>query len=553
MNKYKPTTLKSLFHQTIVSEIKKWISTIESLNKKKKSVKKILLLHGAVGSGKSVTIDCIFKNYNIMDIDSDTIRSVDKIREMMQTIVSFDMDTMTNFLEKNKKGKHNILFVDNIELCEKLIETFVDSVHNKYDIDIPIVLICNNLRYQEMFKTHDDCTTIEFPTPSFDELMRLSDEINKKEKLNLPKENLKQIVAKSQYDIRQLLFLLEQWSIVNCIKDNRQHNIKFNLFMESLDLKQTDIDLSDKMDYIFDKNSEFDIQNMFLLASSEPQTLSNSIYQNYVGPYNTNEIDKVAVTQNYLKIIDTLSLSNTLNSEIYENQNWELYNDYVFMSTVVPSYYTKQNKQIDNSCIVPFKDISYNFMNSYEEVKKICKQNLCSIKMNPEINVSTSFLSPDTCYMIVPMVITCIKHLNEYFEKNKRGKNTTKREKLNLCDNIDGEYKLALDKLTSVVYDYKLFEIDIDDFLINKEAYKEDTKDNINLVDLRVFKRILNIFTMDDSHKLFKSHIETSIQYNVLKRLLDTLTYTPDTDKILKNIYSVEHLTQDINDIWGFG
>lgn len=551
--KYKPNSQKALFHKDIVNHIRKWIQLLEGLYENNKSVKKILFLHGAVGSGKSVTVECLFKNYNIINIDSDMIRSSDKIRECIESIVSFDTVSLENMLDTKKKDKKNILFVDNIELCEKAIDIFVDYVHNKQDINIPVILICNNSKYQEIFSNNDNCTFLEFKKPSLLEMNKLSTDINKNEKLNLTKDNIKQMIDKSQWDLRQLLFILEQWSLINSVDDKRDHNTKFDLFLESLDFKQTDSDLTDKLANIFDKNINFDIKNIYLLASSEPQTLSCGIYQNYIG--NDKNVQKDAKSScetfdNFVKIIDTISLSNILNAEIYESQTWELYNDYTYFSTVIPSYYVKQNKHIDNSCLVPFKDVSYNFMNSYEEVKKICKQNICSTKLNPSLRTSQLFLSSDNCYLVVPMLIECIKCINEYFDKNKKGKNTTKKEKLDLCDTISGHYKIALDKLILIIYEYKLYEIDIDDFLINKEIYKQDIKSNISKIDLRVFKRILNIFTMDDSHKLFKSHVETSIQYKILEMMIEEIKQ--DQQSVVNNIYSVDKLTQDISEVWGF-
>jgi hypothetical protein len=161
--------------------------------------------------------------------------------------------------------------------------------------------------------------------------------------------------------------------------------------------------------------------------------------------------------------------------------------------------------------------------------------------------------------MITKMMITCIKDLNEYFNKNKKGKNTTKKEKLDLCNNInDGSVKKSLDFLIENIYNYRLFEIDMDDFLINKSKYVGDKKntseteindqcikDSITKIDLRVFKRLLNIFTFDDSHKLFKSHIETSIQYKILQRLVIDFKSEP---KVVQN--SIESLTINLNEIW---
>ena len=199
----------------------------------------------------------------------------------------------------------------------------------------------------------------------------------------------------------------------------------------------------------------------------------------------------------------------------------------------------------------PYKDISYNFLNSYEEVKKVSKLNLYSkvLKSNGLMISPYTISDPTNCFIIVKMLVNCIENLNEYFIKNKRGKNTTKKEKLDLCDNITlDSVKRALKTLVDNVYHYKLFEIDTDNFLIKKSKYKtnDDIKQDVQTVDLRVLKRFLNIFTMDDKHKTFKSHIETSIQYKILQRLVEDCEQ--HQDNLSHNINNI--LTEDLDKIW---
>ena len=119
-----------------------------------------------------------------------------------------------------------------------------------------------------------------------------------------------------------------------------------------------------------------------------------------------------------------------------------------------------------------------------------------------------------------------------------------------MCNNITNDplANTYLEKLVNIVYNYKLFEIDIDDFLLNRSKYKDDNiiKENINKIDLRVLKRLLNIFTFDDSHKLFKSNIETSIQYKILQ----TLTKENLQNKTQPILNDIESLTVNLDDIW---
>jgi DNA polymerase III delta prime subunit len=595
--KYKPTTQKSLFHKDIVNHIRKWIKMVEEFADNNKSTKHILFLYGPIGCSKTVTVECLFKGYNLFEIDADIIRSADKISEVYDGLVNFRERTLANIEKwnyKNNKEKSNIIIVDNLELCEKGIEGFIENIHIKRNINIPIIMICNSIKYKDLFINHPNCTFLEFKKPSLLELSKLSCEINKSEKLDLTKDQIRKIVEKSEYDIRQLLFLLEQWHLTT--------NACFDIFLENIEIKNIDRDLLEKMEYLCNYSKNFDFTNHFVISSSEPLTLSNSIYQNYINlplDIKLTKQQNIEYLDNITNIMDNISVSNIIHNEIYENQNWDLYNSYIAQSSVIPSYYVKKNNKIlfdtylstkrkldkDTETAIDteiatteiatteiatdidiqeirdfndeiykyvcFKDISYNFINSYMDVKRISNVNLYSKMLHSKNIYKSQIISdPISCFYIIQIYIKCIDNLNTYFNKNKKGKNTTKKEKLELCNNIgdNNDVKYSLDTLVDSIYEYRLFEIDIDDFLMNKSKYKNDDniKSNIQKVDLRIFKRLLNIFTIDDKHKNFKSHIETSIQYKILQKLVQD--NDNESKKISLDIENV--LTQDLNTIW---
>lgn len=590
--KYKPTTQKSLFHKDLTNHIRKWIKMNEELADDGKSVKNILFLYGPIGCSKTVTVECLFKGYNLIEIDSDMIRSCDKMTEIFDSLVNFRGLTLANidkWNHKNNKEKSNIILIDNLELCDKGIESFIEGIYVKRNVNIPIIMICNSIKYKDLFINYSNCTFLEFKKPSLLELSKLACDITKAEKLNLSKDQIKKIIEKSEYDIRQLLFLLEQWSLSKTI------NSDFEIFLENIQIKNVDIDLLDKMKYLCNYSKPFDFNNHFTMSTSEPLAISNSMYQNYLNNDFKVSFDKktnIEYLNNISNVMDNISISNMIHNEIYENQNWELYNTYTSHSCVLPSYYIKKNNvllfqnafkkdfnettdfnetknfsdqieslrnNINNISIrefddeiykyVCFKDVSYNFINSYEEVKKISNKNIYSRSLDYKNGFKSNIINdPLCCFTIVKIFIKCIENLNVYFNKNKKGKNTTKREKLELCKNIEKDpVKKSLDTLIDNIYEYKLFEIDIDDFLINKSKYKDDVY--IQKIDLRVFKRLLNIFTIDDKHKIFKSHIETSIQYKILQKLLN------DSDiKQSNTSYNIDNIiTQDLNTIWNLG
>lgn len=576
IEKYKPTTQKSLFHKDIVNHIRKWIKMLEDSFEENKTLKHILFVSGFISCGKTATIELLFKGYNLITVDSDNIRSAEKVSEVMQSIVGFNDITLANidkWNHKNKKDKQNIVFIDNIELCERDIQSFVDTIHIKGNINVPVILVSNNQKHQDIFSNYNNCTFIQFKKPSLLELSKLIIDINKEELLELDKDNIKKIIESSQYDIRQLFFILEQWSI------SKNIGIPFTNFIESIQLKQIDRDFYEKMTLLCKGNlngtgtvsneREFNLRKIFPLCASEPHVLSSNLYQNYITmdrniliDQSTSKLDKsdlVHVLNNYSNAMDAISISDIFNNEIYENQQWGLYNDYSFFSTALPSYYLHQNNIVldkirvtnqvkENNEFVSFKDISYNFINSYEEVKRICTSNSYNKGLVNTINTSDTIRDPMSLFIITKMLINCIINLNQYFNENKRGKNTTKKEKFDLCNNIKSDsVKNTLDILVKTIYYYKLFEIDTEDILnISKYESEETLKQNVNKIDLRVFKRLLNIFTFDDSHKVFKSNVEISIQYKLFQMLIEDLKKKKQTN----SIDNIEELSQDLDKIW---
>lgn len=545
--KYKPTVQKDLFHKDVVNHIKKWIKIIERDGKNNLDVKRILFIHGPIGSSKTVTVECLFKSYNLIDVDVNSLSP-----ELLQCIVGFNEMTLSNVDKwnlKTNKEKSNIVLVDNLELCDKNIEIFIDLIHNKHNINVPVILISNNTKYKDVFANNNNCTFVEFKKPSLLELTKFVGEINKPEGLNLTRENIKLLVNKSEFDIRQLLFLIDQWITT------QKTRFTFSDFMNSISVKNRDMDLSEKMYTLFNRDNKYDFQDYFVLASSDPQGLSNSIYQNYITNSTVNTLNDTSdgknlnLLQNYSNIMDSISYSNIVQNEIYENQQWTLYDDYICNSTVVPGYYIKEISQIGkaneyNLMLTPFKDISYNFINSYEEVKRITTCNLYSKSLQTHDNKQNlAIFNSSSCFIIVQIFINCIEKLNKYFDKNKRGKNTTKQEKLDLCNNMNEDDVKWLDILVSNIYYYKLFTINEQDFILNIDKYKNDNY--IQKVDLSIFKRFLNIFTMDDSHKIFKSNVEMSIQYKLLKVLIEDNT----KEKVVIK-QKTENMVMELSDIW---
>ena len=348
-NKYKPKFQKDLCisPKSVITDIKNWITLLNS------NSKQLLVLLGPVGCGKSLFLNILFKAYNRLYIESDNIKQSD----IIDSIIGYKEQTF-----HDKSNKKNIVIVENIENCEKSINNFIDTVHVKKNIPVPIIVTANNIKLKEQFNNFQNCTFIVFEYPNTKDLYNLVDTINKQEELKLSSENIYSIIKKAEGDYRQLFGILDQWILQ--LKINPDSS--FESFDLNISCKYKDIDLYDKLDYLIN-NQDYDFNKTYYISTSEVHGITLGIYQNYISQKNIS-IDCIA------EISDNLSHANNINNEIYTNQHWELYDDYAVSGCIITSYLIKQNN-LEKIEIKQFKDISYNFENSLNEIKMLILKN----------------------------------------------------------------------------------------------------------------------------------------------------------------------------------
>lgn len=576
--KYRPTTQKELFHKDKIRCIQKWIKNIKDdydnwkISKQKgqkqshkPNFKKILLIHGPISCGKTTLVDILFKGFNRIDINSEDIKVNERVEEIILGIGSFDSVSLESMCKgTNTNQKFNIVFIDNIELSDKHIRSFIESVKT----NIPIVLVSSNtINVKNLFQKDMPITFIEINKISLMEFSQLISTINKQEQLGLDDSNIKIIIEKSLFDIRQIFHALEQ------IK-SRQNTDYFKQDFDILtyiEEKDIDTDLNDKLDNIFSIDTPFNYSKFSLIASCDPQLISNSIYQNYIEVCDLNYVTK---------IIDDIKLSDIVYKNIYSDQNWELFDIYSEISCVIPSYNIKKyykendkqnniikdssNTKTDNTIIElkPFKDISYNYVNSFNELKELTSKNIMNEIITSKYNILKNV---DDITIIFKNIILMITKLNEYFDKNKKGKNTSKKEKFDLYVLLSSDpngktYMFILENLVNIIYSYRMFECDafieeLRDLSFPLNSTQRDTfiEKNIEKLDLRIIKRYINFTSIYlNTIKLIKTHTEMSIKLKLFEILLIEMenNYLEKIKNIKNNNNNIEELSVSLSDLW---
>jgi len=272
-------------------------------------------------------------------------------------------------------------------------------------------------------------------------------------------------------------------------------------------------------------------------------------------------------------ISDMLSHANTIYSHIYLEQWWELYDDFSISGCLAQSSIIRSDGPAhDNIKCTPFRDMSYNFLNSFNDVKKASVNNCSHILRKSGTKFQTTSIASisvplDQHYHLATLFGKHLKVLYTYFNENKKGKNTTKQEKLYLCNNIsDTTVQFSLDEIISKIIYYNLFELTLTDncggystLIHNKTMYLKEPETYYNIIDIRIFKRFLNIFTINTQNNTspatyLKPHVEMSIRYKILLELLDRLVRDKLSHIDSKNEHGfstdIESMTTDLSNIW---
>lgn len=583
---YKPINQKSLFNQKCISEIKRFIKTLSptkenekpnvqiQLNKtkvnkkdvnkkgkgkdeakedegkedggdKKKDYKKILFLNGPSGCGKHTTVDILFKSYNIINIDSDSIRLSDNINNIINSLASFNSYNLSQFETKPKTSIGNILLIKNAQHCERALNVFIDELYVKANMNIPIIIHCDKQQYRQKFKCDYPVIYIDFCKPSYEDLEQLLIKINNDYKLNILTENMKQVIESSFYDINQFFYIVE------FIKRNKHIDIQsFDTFK-----KDHDVDLHDKLKYIFNFHQEYNFKELDEITYSDSCVISNCIFQNYTQIINFNNTKYIDNTDNTVTldqldkladISDSFCFNYNEDSNIYDvnNMTTNYYNN--IFNCILPIYkmniFKEKHHNILNHNLKDsfsnFKNYSYNYINSLEELKTL------TLASNTNIHGSSCdkiFIHTDLnqMYIVFNNIIEYIQNTNIYLDNTHKKRSISNDEYLAIIKQNENMYIQFL-HIIDIIWSYSLFETNEN---INKIKYKEEEI----TIDIKIFKRYINICSLLNVSKILRISLENAIKNQLKNKVLDmqnNLFVKDNSDSL------IDRLTYDLSDIW---
>ena len=346
-DKWKPSNISEIVgHKSQIKKIKEWLKNIKSLKSQ------TLIISGNHGIGKTLTVKLILEEFNYYP----KIIYPNEIKEhrLLDDFEDFynHKNSIYSKMKTNNKHKSNIALIfddtENISLTsEKKYIINIFKENNKHK-SFPLIFIANNQHSKLLNDLKKNSPEVKFYTPTTYEITQLIKKVCKKEKLKFI-DNLcyDKIINFSQNDIRKLINILQELSY-HFKKDNEKVKISLkdvDKFIKKSREKNIDIGLFDATSSLINKYEDYD--NIYKLYESEKVLLPLMIHENYKKKVLSSKNDWDDVLYNMVKISDSISRGDNIETSIYTDQNWYLQNIHGFYTCLNTSYWINKNNDKD--------------------------------------------------------------------------------------------------------------------------------------------------------------------------------------------------------------
>ena len=373
INKYKPLTLNKIIgNANQIKNIKEWITNLSD-NKSQG-----IVISGNQGLGKTLTIKLLLNELNFIPriINPNEIkdhRILDDFNDYYNFVNS--VYSKINFND-NKTNKIALIFdeTENITLTSEK-KYIMDIFKNNNKIkSFPLIFISNNQHSKLLNDLKKSCKEIIFNNPTNEELKQLIRNISISEKIIWENESLiDKLILFAQNDIRRLINLFQELSYH--LTNGRITNLKIDEFIEKSREKNIDVGLFDSTERIL--NNYLDYDTIIKLYESEKVLLPLMIHENYLKKIlNKSKDSWQNIIYNIVKVSDSLSRGDNIETSIYTDQNWYLQNIHGFYTCLNTSFWINKNKS--NYKIIK-EDIKFSSDLNKTSLKNINRKNIINL------------------------------------------------------------------------------------------------------------------------------------------------------------------------------
>jgi hypothetical protein len=297
----------------------------------------------------------------------------------------------------------------------------------------PLIFISNNQHSKLLNDLKKNCDEIQFNSPIKLDFLKLIKYICNEEKIEIYNDEALHILIEfCQKDIRRLINLLQEYSynfkeikkeyILNFINKSREKNIDIGLF-----------DATSKI-----LNNHLDNDTILKLYESEKVLLPLMIHENYIKKVLNNCSDNWNdVLFNLVKISDSISRGDNIETSIYTDQNWYLQNIHGFYTCLNSSYWINKSNKDNN---IDTDKIKFSSDLNKTSLKNINRKNITNLlKIIPNKSIYEILILNRICnYLILNNKDTDIIKLLSSYNKDISIK------EIELCLKIDKTFDFKL-------------------------------------------------------------------------------------------------------------
>ena len=375
LEKYKPKLLKDFYSNNL--EIEKAIDWIKRYKLDYFNTKKVLLIIGNSGTGKTQLAEILLKEYNYekIELNSTDVRSQKKISDFLKKTLTFknvvdmfnsgnkpigllidEIDTICKLSDKG--GFNEFLSIlkqnDKFETLKKNIndkkkvkknKTLIEDYIKLYN---PIICTSNDINDKKINELKKYSDIIYLNKITYDESIKIINDLYTDNKQNIDNDVKLDIYNHCQGDIRRLILTLEELYFFSKNKNITQEI--FNTFKNTYSEKEEDIQLLDSTQKLLYEKLEFSqAQKLFEIDCLLTPLM---IYHNSINFIKNTEDTSKKKLNVYKNILESLCIHDTIQTNIFEIQDWdELYDISSFYGAVLPNYNFNQLKNKKNTDI----------------------------------------------------------------------------------------------------------------------------------------------------------------------------------------------------------
>jgi len=339
-------------------EIQKAIQWIQNYKNNIPDTKRVLLILGPTGVGKTLLADILFNEYNYqkIELNSSDIRTQKKLGEFLKKALSFKnvvdmfhdgnlpigilMDEIDTICKLNDKGGMNE-FIDILKVNDKY-ETNKKKNKKSTKINLqdyiklynPIICTSNDINDKKINELKKYSEVIKLNKPSNEDIILIIKNIYNKNNILYNENVLNNIADFCLGDIRQLIQTC--YDLYTLSNENIIDNSIFNSFNKTYKPKTEDLQLIESTKLLFTEKLE--ISRSQILFDIDCLLTPLMIYHNSI-PFIKNCEDNSKKKINIFKnILHSLCIHDTIQTSIFEVQDWdELYHLAAFFGSSLPN------------------------------------------------------------------------------------------------------------------------------------------------------------------------------------------------------------------------